>query len=437
MADIAPPEPLYYDPELLPEVVAPPYDVIDAPLRRELGLRHRHNVVHIDLPEGDGDARYENASRLFAQWQAEGVLKRDKYPAFWRYAQTFEPPGGGAPLTRKGFFALVRAVPFSDRVVLPHERTLSGPKLDRMALSRATRATLSPQFMLYSDPKRVLDQELDSGDLFADFKTDDGIRHQLSRVTGAISVVNICNALASSTLLIADGHHRYETAVALAQEIDAAARARGQATSGRGEHLYTLALLTNGDDPNLVVFPTHRLIHSLPAIDFEQFLRRAAELFYVEQTSGDAAVLTADLERAGRRAPSLCVVAPDGAAAILSARPDLDLSHHPVLGKRTEALRRTPVALLHDGLLEGVLGITAEAQAAKRNIKYPQDGRAAVEALRKGEGQLLFLMNPTPVQSVRDVALAGEVMPQKSTFFYPKVPTGLLFHTLNPERDVG
>ena len=437
MADIAPPEPLHYDPELLSQVVAPPYDVIDPALRRELGGRHQHNVVHIDLPDGDGDARYVNAQRLFERWQSEGVLKRDKYPGFWRYAQTFEPPGGGAPMTRKGFFALVRAVPFSDKVVLPHERTLSGPKLDRMALSRATRATLSPQFMLYSDPKRVLDHDLDSGDPFADFKTDDGIRHQLWRVTGAMSVVNICNALASSTLLIADGHHRYETAVALAQEIDAAARARGATPSRRGEHLYTLALLANGDDPSLVVFPTHRLVHSLAAFDFEQFLRRAAELFYVEHTSGDAAVLTADLERAGRRAPSLCVVAPDGHAAILSVRPDLNLSSHPVLGKRSEALRRTPVALLHDGLLEHVLGIGAEAQAAKTNIKYPQDARLAVEALKRGEGQLLFLMNPTSVQSVRDVALAGEVMPQKSTFFYPKVPTGLLFHTLDPAREVG
>lgn len=437
MADIAPPQPLHYDPELLPEVVAPPYDVIDPALRQKLGSRHQHNVVHVDLPEGDGDSRYDNARRLFERWQAEGVLRRDRDPAFWRYAQTFEPPGGGAPMTRKGFFALVRAVPFSDKVVLPHERTLSGPKLDRIALSRATRATLSPQFMLYSDPKRVLDGDLDSGELFADFRTDDGVRHQLWRVTGAISVVNICNALASSTLLIADGHHRYETAVALAQEIDEGARARGASPSRRGEHLYTLALLANGDDPSLVVFPTHRLVHSLPAVDFERFLARARELFFVEETSGDAATLTADLERAGRRGPSLCVVAPGDRMAILTARPDVNLSSHPVLGKRSEALRRTAVALLHDGLLEHVLGISAEAQAAKTNIKYPQDARLALDALKRGEGQLLFLMNPTPVQSVRDVALAGEVMPQKSTFFYPKVPTGLLFHTLDPEREVG
>lgn len=436
MADIAPPQPLHYDSDLLPRVVAPPYDVIDAEQRRELAARDPHNVVHIDLPEGDGEERYTNASRLFHAWQAQGVLKRDRHPAFWRYAQTFQPPGGGPALTRKGFFALVRAVPFSAKVVLPHERTLSGPKLDRWKLSRATRAALSPQFMLYADPQRVLDAELDSGDLFADFKTDDGIRHRLWRISGAISVVNICNALASSTLLIADGHHRYETAVALAEELDQEARAQGVA-SRRGEHLYTLALLANGDDPNLVVFPTHRLVHSLAQFDYDKLLERAGELFVVDPVTGDTGVLLAALEQAGRRTPALGVVTSDGRSAVLTARSDVDTGTHPILGKRADVVRGTAVALLHDHLLENVLGITAEAQAAKTNIKYLQDARVAVEAVRQGQGQVLFLMNPTPVKTIRDVAMAGEVMPQKSTFFYPKVPSGLLFHTLDPAREVG
>lgn len=437
MADIAPPQPLHYAPELLPSVVAPPYDVIDAAQRAELAARHPNNVVHIDLPEGDGDARYENARRLFDQWQAQGVLKRDKHPAFWRYAQTFEPPGGGAPMTRRGFFALVRAVPFAKREVLPHERTLSGPKLDRMALSRATRATLSPQFMLYADPHRVLDGELDSGDLFADFRTPDGIRHQIWRISGAISVVNICNALASSTLLIADGHHRYETAVALADEIDEGVRKSGGTPSRRGEHLYTLALLTNGDDPSLVVFPTHRLVHSLPQFDWNDMLAKSRDLFHIQELTGDVGRLLSALEAAGKEGPSVCAVAGDGRAAVLRVRNSIELGTHPVLGKRAEVVRSTAVALLHDGILEHVLGISAEAQAAKTNIKYPQDARASVEAVRRGEGQVLFLMNPTSVKTIRDVALAGEVMPQKSTFFYPKVPTGLLFHTLQPDREVG
>jgi uncharacterized protein (DUF1015 family) len=437
MADIAPMLPLRYaDPTAMPALVAPPYDVIDKSMRAELAARDAHNVVHIDLPEGEGDAKYDNAARAFEAWQARGVLVRDDAPAFWRYAQTFEPPGGGAPITRRGFFALVRAVPFSERSVLPHERTQTGPKLDRMKLSRATRATLSPQFMLYSDPQRVLDADLDSGALFGDFSTPDGIRHQLWRVTAPASIARITSAVAASNLLIADGHHRYETAVALAQEIEQAARAAGQAPSARGEHSYTFAFLANGDDPSLVVFPTHRLIHSLPHFDFDELVMKASDLFVVHPAQeGSTEELCEELARAGGEA--VCAIAGGGRAALFVARTDVDLKKHPVLGKRPEVVARTAVALLHDGLIEHVLGVSAEAQALKTNIKYLQDARAGVGFVERGQGQVFFLMNPTPVATIREVAEAGEVMPQKSTYFYPKVPTGLFFHTLNPTRTVG
>jgi len=436
MADIAPMMPLRYgDPKALPEVVAPPYDVIDDAMRAELAARHAKNVVHIDLPEGEGDAKYDNAARVFSAWQAEGVLVRDAAPAFWRYAQTFEPPGGGAAITRRGFFALVRAVPFSERSVLPHERTLTGPKLDRMKLSRATRATLSPQFMLYSDPQRVLDADLDAGAAYADFSTPDGIRHQLWRVTAGASIARITSALAASNLLIADGHHRYETAVALAQEIDRAARADGKDPSPRAEHLYTFAFLANGDDPSLVVFPTHRLIHSLARFDFDELVEKAGELFVVSPATGGAAELREQLARAGGAA--VCAVAGGGRAALLVARTDVDLAKHPVLGKRPAVVARTAVALLHDGIIEHILGVSAEAQALKTNIKYLQDAKSGVDYVERGQGQVFFLMNPTPVSTIREVAEAGEVMPQKSTYFYPKVLTGLFFHTLDPTRSVG
>src|SRR5688572_19278703 len=234
MAEIAPLQALRYrDAAQLERLVAPPYDVIDAAQRAELASRHEHNVVRIDLPEGEGDQRYENARRIFLDWQAQGVLVRDEQPALYRYAQIFEPPGGGAALTRKGFIALVRAVPFSDRQVLPHEKTLTGPKLDRMKLSRATRATLSPQFMLYSDPERRLDADLDTGEPFADFSTPDGVRHVLSRVARPEAVANVVAAIGRSNLLIADGHHRYETAVALAREVDDEARQSGRNPTAR------------------------------------------------------------------------------------------------------------------------------------------------------------------------------------------------------------
>jgi uncharacterized protein (DUF1015 family) len=435
MLDIAPLKPLRFAPSVLEKVVAPPYDVIDAALRARLGARDPHNVVHIDLPEGEGDARYPHARALFQKWQDEGALVRDETPSYFRYAQTFEPPGGGARLTRKGFFALVRAVPYGARVVLPHERTLTGPKQDRIALSRATRATLSPQFMLYSDPERRLDGALDSGEPLAEFSTDDGVTHRLSRISNPELVSSITKALSSGTLLIADGHHRYETAVALAAEFDQAARAAGRPVSPRGEHLYTFALLANGDDPSLVVFATHRLIHSLPQFDFSELLERAKDSFDVKTVDGGVDAARRALEAAGGN--TLCALAPGGKAALFSLRAGADLSTHPVLGKRPTVLRSAAVTLLHDGILEHLLGITPEAQAAKTNIRYLQDPRAGAGALDRGEGQVLFLMNPTQVSTVRSVAEAGEVMPQKSTFFYPKVPSGLFFHTLLPDRDVG
>jgi uncharacterized protein (DUF1015 family) len=435
MADIAPLTPLRYAPELLAKVVAPPYDVIDSELRAKLGARHPENVVHIDLPEGEGETRYTHARELFQAWQARGVLVRETGPAYYRYSQTFEPPGGGERITRTGFFALVRAVPYSERQVLPHERTLTGPKQDRIALSRATRAMLSPQFMLYSDPQRRLDADLSSGSELARFRSDDGIDHVVWKISDAAAIARITAQLRATSLLIADGHHRYETAVALAKEFDDEARSQGKVPSPRGEHLYTFALLSNGDDPNLVVFATHRLVHSLPRFSFDALLDAARPLFDVRRVSGGLDEARALL--AQEQAPALCAVVKGGAAALLVLNKDADLGTHPVLGQRPEVLRTAAVSLLHDGVLEHLLGITKEAQAAKTNIRYLQDPRQAVSPLEKGEANVLFLMNPTPVATVRKIAEAGEVMPQKSTFFYPKVPSGLLFHTLATDREVG
>ncbi len=431
MADIAPLRPLHYDPALYPMVVAPPYDVIDASMRATLAAKHPHNAVHIDLPQGEGEQKYANAREQFQAWQRTSVLVRDEVPAFWRYAQTFVPPGGGSPITRRGFLSLVRAVPFSDRVVLPHERTLKGPKLDRILLSRATQATLSPQFMLYSDPERALESALDSGEPFADFTTDDGIRQQLWRVTQPQAIGRIVDFMKGRTLLIADGHHRYETSVAISDEFEAEARAQGLKTSERSEHRFTFAFLANGDDPSLVVFPTHRLVHSLPSFDWLGFLRHVEPWFDITAFDGRIAELRNQLTQSG--ALALAAIASGGRAALLTPKDGKSLATHPVLGKRPQVLHATSVAILHDMILEGCLGISPEAQAQKTNLRYLQQPDTGLSELERNEGQVLFLMNGTPLSAVRQVAEAGEVMPQKSTFFYPKVITGLCFHTLRPD----
>jgi uncharacterized protein (DUF1015 family) len=455
MADIAPLTPLRYDLSRLDgslaPVVAPPYDVISPEERAQLAARDPHNVVRLILPDGDGDSKYGNAAGILGAWRDEGVLVRDDEPAFYRLDQTFLPPGAGAgsdarPFRRRGFLALVRLVPFAERVVLPHERTLSGPKEDRLKLFRATRTNLSPGFMLYRDPAGELDAHLDTAQTLSEFSTPDGVRHSLAKVVDARAVQAIVAGIGRSTLLIADGHHRYETALRYSEETSAA---HPQAPA-RAEHRYFMTFLANGDAPSLVVFPTHRHVHSLPSFSFDDMLKRASEgIFSVTELphGASAAALLATLaafataaggETVGARPAPVAVVAAarDGRAALFSLRRGADLDAHPELATQPPVLRKTGIVLLHSGILHPILGITPEAQAAKTNIWYPQDADAALAELRRGKGDVLFLMNATPTAEVREVAEAGHVMPQKSTFFYPKVPTGLAIHTLDPARVV-
>ncbi|MCC7537400.1 MAG: DUF1015 domain-containing protein [Deltaproteobacteria bacterium] len=439
MVEIAPIRALRYTSSELADLVAPPYDVIGPEQRARLGARSPHNVVHLDLPEGDGDARYANAAALLARWRSEGVMARDQLPALFCYEQTFEPPGGGAPRTRVGFFALVRAEPYERRAVLPHERTLSGPKEDRYRLMCTTKAALSPVFLLYPDPDRVVAGALSKARGHATFTTDDGIRHTLRVLADADALATIRAHLAGVSAVIADGHHRYETALRYAAQVDAERAAAGLAeASPRAAHRFVLAFLAAVEDPGLAVFPTHRLLHSLPSFDWERAAAGAAEWFEIaELGSGlDAPALVARLADAGAERPAIAAVLRDGRAYSLRLRGDRDAGTHPTLGARPAVLRTSDVVILHDVLLEGVLGVSRQAQLEQRNITYLKDARDAVARVRGGEGDVLFLLNPTPVPLVRAVAEAGEVMPQKSTYFHPKVLTGLLVHLLDPDETV-
>ncbi len=392
--------------------------------------RSPHNIVHLDLPEGEGDAKYENAAAMLQEWIESGALVRDEQPRFLIYEQTFSPPDGGPRLARRGFFALVRTAPYETRDILPHERTLSGPKVDRFKLFTATRAALSPIFLLYRDPSGEAERALSSGQLVTEFETEDGVTHRLGELTDAVAIQKVTAALANESFLIADGHHRYETTLSYGDEIDAARAKAGEPASPNGAHRYVFAFLADADSEGLVVFPTHRLVHGLD-IDKGGLLGMLSSVFDMKPASGD---VTEALAQAG--GTSFAVVFRDGETHILTLK-ESERATHPALAKQPDVLRNTDVVVLHEVILEGLLGITKEMQAKKTNIKYfksTQKALKAITATRKRD--VLFVMNATPVAQVLDACLAGEVMPQKSTFFYPKVPTGLAIHVLDPEDEI-
>jgi uncharacterized protein (DUF1015 family) len=419
----------------LADVVAPPYDVISPDDRAKLAARDPHNVVRLILPEGEMDAKYTHAAQLLNAWRNEGVLTRDLEPAFYRYEQTFVPPGGSERATRVGFLGLVKLANYSEKTVLPHERTLSGPKEDRLKLFRATHTNLSPGFMIYSDPKRELDASIATATPLTAFETPDGIVHALGKISSAAAIEKIIEVASRAPLLIADGHHRYETALRMRDEIEADLKSKGKAPppdapASLAPHRFFMVFFANGDDPALRVFPTHRHLHDAPNFSFDALLEEAKTLFDLKNLQGNADDFLNELAKAKR--PSFVACAKDGRAALLTLKENADLATHPILGEQIAELRKTDVAILHGAILEAMCGISKEAQAAKTNLWYPQDAPGALAELRAGKGDCLFLMNATPPNVVREVAEAGEVMPQKSTFFYPKVATGLTIHLLDP-----
>jgi uncharacterized protein (DUF1015 family) len=453
MAVIAPFSGLRYDlarvgdPSL---VLAPPYDVISEPQRLDLEARHPQNVVRLELPRGDGDAKYANAAVLLDAWMAEGILRRDERPALYRYVQTFRFPapqgadagaGGGAGTlySRQGFFCLVKLEPFASRVVLPHEHTLSAPKEDRRKLMRAMRTQISQVFGLYRDPERA--SEVALGDVEAsppllDGTTADGCRHRLWAVTDARAIARVAEVMRPKQILIADGHHRYETMLALRDELRPAGRAPGRSGADWGA-----MFLARAEDPGLLVLPTHRLISNLPSASWSGAALRAGAAPAFEVTLGeehDVAAIENRLARESRGARGAAGrvvfavrVAGERQTTWLALRPDADLA---ALGP--PALRQLDVTVLHGVLLGPVLGIDAGALARQSYLSYTHDAAQALAEVDGGRAQAAILMNATKVEQVLQACEAGFVLPQKSTYFQPKLATGLVMYRINPDAEI-
>ncbi len=416
MAELKPLHALHYDPRTagpIADLVSPPYDVIDADQRRALVARSAFNAVEVDLPEGED--RYEKAAALLEAWRLEGVVVADPEPAIWAMTQDYTGPDG-ARRTRQGFFARVRVEDYGPGRIRPHERTHPGPKEDRLRLTRATRANLSPIFSLYSDPHGTAWQALaphTGGDPWAEVTDPDGTTHRLWRVGDPAAVAAAIAALADTELLIADGHHRYETARVYADEI-----------GGEGPHRYVLMCLVALEDPGLTVFPTHRLAKGLDSAHQESLadaIRRDFEIERVER--GDLAPpptdgpLTLGYIDSHLKIPfRLTLKSQDIADAVLADMPP--------------AYRRLDAGVLEALLLKGALGITDDDISHLRDFGYARDLDQALAEIDSAAYDVAFLLRPTPIQQVRDVAAAGQSMPPKSTYFFPKVLTGLLFNPL-------
>ncbi len=417
MADVQPLRALHYDPAVvgsLADVVAPPYDVIDAPQRAALIARSPFNVVAVDLPKGDPDP-YLTASELFESWQLQGALTRDREPALWAHTQDYTGPDGQSR-TRRGFFCRVRIEDYGPGRVRPHERTHPGPKEDRLRLTRATRANISPIFSLYSDPSHTAWDALAPATAAAPWGevTDaDGTVHRVWRVSDPEAIVTVQAATRDAELLIADGHHRYETMQAYAEEV-----------GGEGEHRYILMCLVALEDPGLTVFPTHRLVRGLDderRAALEQALARDFEITEVSSDDvtpepGRGPLQLGLVDERGGRARRLTLK--DQAIA------DVALSGH------SEAYRELDTGVLEALLLKGALGLSDEDISHFNGLFYARDTAEALALVSSGEYDAAFLMRPTPVGQVSEIAAAGENMPPKSTYFFPKLLTGLLFNPL-------
>ncbi len=420
-----------YNPAKAPDlsrVVAPPYDQIDAQAREALHALDPLNFVRITLgqPEpGDTDEgdRHRRAREHLDRWIAEQVLIRDPEPALYPYLTTYRV--GGETVTRRGFIALGALAEYAEGIVLPHERTHAGPKAERLGHLEATAADTGLLFMLTDDPAGDLRRATAPPETppLAEAYDGKGELHRLWRITDHAAIARVQALMADKRLIIADGHHRYETALEYRRRHP-------------GADLKLMALFPLGA-PGIKIFPTHRLLHNVEGFDIGALLARARSWFEIEpgpalsDRAAEAAALTGALDarvRAGRLTVAV-VAGAEGSRWLLTLRPEA-FDEVPWPAGTSPAWRRLAVSVLHDGLLKPFLGITEEILRQQSRVDYTADAAEAIALVRKGNYQAGFLIPPTTPDELQAVVRAGEVLPQKSTFFYPKLLDGLVFSRL-------
>jgi uncharacterized protein (DUF1015 family) len=431
MADIQPFRALRYDLQRVSasQVVTQPYDKITPAMQERYYAASPYNLVRIILgrrePDSAGDNVYTRAAVYASQWRGEGILRQDSSPSIYTYSQTFTAPSG-ANFERRGFIALGRVEDYSAKVVFRHEQTLSKPKADRLDLLRATRAHYEQLFLLYEDSGEIASLLATQQPPTIDVADEYGVAHRVWQISDPGVIEPVQEKMRDKKLVIADGHHRYETALNYRNECRTAT---GTASNPQAPHEFVMMTFVNMNDPGLLVLPTHRVVHSLGSFSADEFQNSSRAFFAVEEIDPaiDATRATALLREKGRAGTALLAITANR-AFVLNSPMAAGAQFMQGLSPRKQAL---DVVQLHKCLLEGVLKLSEESIRNQQNLSYLREAAEALAQVRKGAANIAFLMNPCPVAQVRDVAFAGEVMPQKSTDFYPKLLSGLTTYALD------
>lgn len=431
MAQIRPFNGILYDVANAGEIgdlITPPYDVISPSEQQTYHDQNPHNIVHIDFGlEIPGDCKYSRACRMLDQWLQEGMLVRQDEPSLYVLEQGYELEDGTRK-KRTGFICLVRLEEFGKGKVLPHERTLSKARADRLQLLRATRANLSQVFALFGDPTgavdRVLDAAKSSAPLFEVVDYQD-VTDRLWQLSDPARIEEVVGAMADKVLFIADGHHRYETSLTYRDEMRDAAGASGEAS-----YDYIMMMLVNMDVQEMTILPTHRLVRGLPEPFAAGFLAKAEQFFDIEeldravtpQTVREMQLLPADCHQ-------LAFLAGDGPLRLLTLKHP-DVMDAVVPAEYSDALRLLDVTVLHSLVFDHILGIDSEIALVCSDIIFEKSVAGCMRLVDEGTYQGAFFLRATQIGQMREIAAREERMPQKSTFFYPKLPTGLVINRL-------
>ena len=433
MAEIIPFKALRYDPDQvkLEDVLTQPYDKITPEMQSKYYERSTHNLVRIILGkagETDTDAFnvYTRAAEYLHDWRSGGILKQDPDAGIYAYSQTFTVPGTRDLQERRGLIALGRIHDYADGVVHRHEQTLSKPRADRLNLLRATRAHFGQIFMLYSDPGNEIDallkyrmEEDPDISLLDEYET----LHRVWRIHDPALIRALQEKMREKKLLIADGHHRYETALAYRNE----RRTESGGSDPNAPHEFVMMTLIPMESRGLVILPTHRIVHGLLDFDRERMLEAAGQFFDIDRIDlrTETRSATTLLGQAGEKGTAFVAVTRQG-PYLMRAKQDA-IQH--ALREIPSLQRDLDVVQLHRIMLERVLGISEEAIRNQENVRYERDAFEAISWVRQG-ANVAFLMNPAKIEQVRDIAFGGEVLPQKSTDFYPKLLSGLAIYAL-------